>query len=138
MKTKTDETIELCKVGDTLYRVGKHGITKITIIEIDHFPHCVYRDDQGHSYFNHTMEKSCFKTKEPITNPVNKELLDLIIIPALAVDKNNYRLGYGGGYYDRFLIDMKAYKIVCVPNSFCVDTIYPNEFDIKIDKIITN
>ena len=82
--------------------------------------------------------ESCFKTKEPITNPVNKELLDLIIIPALAVDKNNYRLGYGGGYYDRFLIDMKAYKIVCVPNSFCVDTIYPNEFDIKIDKIITD
>lgn len=64
MKTKADETIESCEVGDILYRVGKHGITKITIIEIDHFPHCVYRDDQGHSYFNHTMEKSCFKTKE--------------------------------------------------------------------------
>lgn len=61
---KKDETIELCEVGDILYKVGKRGITKITILEIDHFPHCVYRDDQGNSYFNHTLEKSCFKTKE--------------------------------------------------------------------------
>ena len=33
-------------------------------------------------------------------DPINHEI---IIIPTLGVDKNGYRIGYGGGYYDRFL-----------------------------------
>ena len=33
-------------------------------------------------------------------DPINHEM---IIIPTLGVDKNGYRIGYGGGYYDRFL-----------------------------------
>ena len=80
---------------------------------------------------------SCFKTKEPITKPCSKNLLDLIIVPALAVDKNNYRLGYGGGYYDRFLTDIKATKIVCIPKELIVENVYSEGHDIKIDLIIS-
>ena len=82
--------------------------------------------------------ESCFKTKEPTTNPVEKGLIDLVIVPALAVDKNNYRLGYGGGFYDRFLSGVNITKIVCIPKEFLVKTVFPEEHDIKIDKIITN
>ena len=81
---------------------------------------------------------SCFKTKEPTTNPIEKGLIDLVIVPALAVDKNNYRLGYGGGFYDRFLAGVNVIKLVCIPKEFLVETVYPEEHDIKIDKIITN
>lgn len=81
--------------------------------------------------------KSCFNTNEPTTNPVCKTVLDLIIVPALAVDKNNYRLGYGCGFYDRFLKDINAYKIVCISQNLVVTTVYPETHDIKIDKIIT-
>ena len=52
--------------------------------------------------------ESCFKTKEPLSEPTAKSLIDLVILPALAVDKDNYRLGYGGGFYDRFLSDIKC------------------------------
>lgn len=81
--------------------------------------------------------ESCFKTKEPTTEPANQSILDLIIVPALAVDKNNYRLGYGGGFYDRFLEGVNITKLVCIPKELVVETVYPEEHDIKIYKIIT-
>lgn len=49
------------------------------------------------------LEKSSFNIMEPCSSPVNPEILDLIFVPALTVDGNNYRLGYGGGFYDRFI-----------------------------------
>lgn len=80
--------------------------------------------------------ESCFKTKEPLTEPCSEEVLDLIIVPALAVDNSNYRLGYGGGFYDRFLNGLRATKVVCIANQLCIDTVYPEKHDIKIDLII--
>ena len=81
--------------------------------------------------------ESCFKTLEPISEPSNTNP-DLVIVPALAVDKQNYRLGYGGGFYDRFLAKTKCKKVVCLPSQFVVETIFPNEFDIPVDKVITD
>ena len=82
---------------------------------------------------------SCFKTKEPTTEAVEKGLIDLVIVPALAVDKNNYRLGYGGGFYDRFLAGGEnIVKISCVSKEFVLETVYPEKHDVKVDKIITN
>ena len=80
---------------------------------------------------------SCFNTEEPLTKACKKDVLDLIIVPALACDKDNYRLGYGGGFYDRFLKDTDAVKITCLPKELIVSTVFPEEFDIKMDKIIT-
>lgn len=80
--------------------------------------------------------ESCFKTKEPLTEKVSKDLIDLVIIPALAVDRNNYRLGYGGGFYDRFLEGVNIKKIVCIPKDLVVASVYPESHDIQIDKII--
>lgn len=84
------------------------------------------------------LSDSSFKTKEPKTESVENTLLNLVIVPALAVDKNGYRLGYGGGYYDRFLLGLNCVKIVCIPENFIVKTVYPERHDIKIDKIITD
>ena len=36
-------------------------------------------------------------------NELNVEDIDILIVPAVAYDKNCYRLGYGGGFYDRFI-----------------------------------
>ena len=88
--------------------------------------------------FSETEElcTSCFNTKEPLTEPCDKNLIDLVIVPALACDKNNYRLGYGGGFYDKFLNNTSSIKIACIPKELMVETIYPECFDIKMDKII--
>lgn len=83
------------------------------------------------------LSDSVFNTKEPVSEACNPALMDLIIVPALVCDRDNYRLGYGKGFYDRFLQNLKAVKIVCIPESLVVDTIYPNNYDVKMDKIIT-
>ena len=64
-------------------------------------------------------------------------MIDLVIVPALAVDKNNYRLGYGGGFYDRFLRDKSVTKIVCIPKELIVESVYPEKFDIPVDIVVT-
>ena len=85
---------------------------------------------------NDNLCESCFKTKEPLTEPCEKSLIDLVIVPALAVDKNNYRLGYGGGFYDRFLAEANVLKLVCISKNFIVESVFPETHDIAINKII--
>lgn len=41
-------------------------------MDIKHYPHCVYKDDYGHSYFNDTISKSCFKTEEEATQEIER------------------------------------------------------------------
>lgn len=79
---------------------------------------------------------SCFKTVEPLSEPTDKNNIDLIVVPALCCDKNNYRLGYGGGFYDRFLADYKGKTIVCLPQELIVDTIFPDKYDLPVDLVI--
>lgn len=81
--------------------------------------------------------ESCFHTYEPKTESCPKTLIDLVIVPALACDKNGYRIGYGGGFYDRFLKNYCGKKIVCIPTKLVLDTVFPEQHDIKADLIIT-
>jgi len=89
--------------------------------------------------FNSNTElcESCFKTKEPASEPDGEAVPDLIIVPALAVDKNNYRLGYGKGFYDRFLSKINTKTIVCIPQKLIVETVCPDDYDISVDIVIS-
>ena len=87
--------------------------------------------------YNSTLEKSKMNIYEPCSTPVSPNFLDLIIVPALMVDKEGYRLGYGGGFYDRFLADNKSIKTLCaIPKELIFDKLPRENFDIPISKII--
>ena len=85
---------------------------------------------------NVKMQTSVFKTLEPCSNPVLPEIIDFAVIPCLMADKNCYRLGYGGGFYDRFLQDFGGKTVCCINKNLVVKTIFPEEHDIKMDIII--
>lgn len=65
----------------------------------------------------------------------NKDVL--CIVPALSFDKNGNRLGYGGGYYDRFLAVNNVNTVgLCRENSI-TDFLPAEKYDVKIHNIIT-
>ena len=80
--------------------------------------------------------ESKFHTLEPVCNACTKTNLDMVVVPALACDKNGYRLGYGGGFYDRFLKDFDGIKVCCIPQELVLDDIYPEKYDVKMNLII--
>lgn len=81
--------------------------------------------------------KSDFNVCEPYSNAIPPETLDLIIVPALMADSENYRLGYGGGFYDRFLAEYHQIPTVLpIAKELCIEDLPHENFDVKIDKII--
>lgn len=79
---------------------------------------------------------------EPKKNELatNLENIDLVIVPGVAFDKNGGRMGYGGGFYDRYLnkCGKNIHKISLAYDFQVVDLIPMDEHDIKVDQIITN
>ena len=87
------------------------------------------------------LKEGMMKIKEPSNN--SKILIpELLFIPCLAFDNSGYRLGYGGGYYDRTLDNLKKTKkkIISVGYAFDgqkVSAVPKDKFDIKLDYVIT-
>mgnify|MGYP006273109337 CR=1 FL=1 len=62
----------------------------------------------------------------------------LIIVPMLAADFKRNRLGYGKGYYDRFLSQVDSYKIgLCYSFNLSWTPLPSEPFDIKMDTVVT-
>ncbi len=70
-------------------------------------------------------------------NELHLEATDVVIVPLLAFDGKLHRIGYGHGYYDRFLEKNPAFKIGLAFNSQRVEEIPTEEFDVPLDMIIT-
>ncbi|MEG2295285.1 MAG: 5-formyltetrahydrofolate cyclo-ligase [Oscillospiraceae bacterium] len=62
----------------------------------------------------------------------------ICLIPALAYDKCGYRIGYGGGYYDRFLADYQGLKVGIVYSECVVFKLLYGKYDIQSDIIVTD
>ncbi len=63
---------------------------------------------------------------------------DVCIVPALCFDKQGYRLGYGKGYYDRFLNDFNGIKIGICFDEFIREVLPRFNTDIAVDMIISD
>jgi len=76
---------------------------------------------------------------KPQCTPVNPGEIDLIIVPGVAFDTAGNRLGYGGGFYDRFLPSIR-FDTTLVSLAFELQVkanVYPTEHDVRIHLLIT-
>jgi len=69
--------------------------------------------------------------------PIHYSLLTMCVVPGLAFNKSNFRLGYGGGYYDRFLEEYSGVKIGLCYKELITD-IPTESHDKCVDKVITD
>lgn len=70
--------------------------------------------------------------------PVSGGDIDAVIVPAVAFDRRGYRVGYGGGYYDRFLLKApRAAKIGAVFGCQMIDAVPADGHDLPVEMIVT-
>lgn len=106
-----------------------------------YFPKCI---DGENMEFLRAVSKNGFTVgKYGIPEPTSDEKYvsnsknDLSLIPALAVGKDFSRLGYGKGYYDRFLKDFKGISVCPVYSELLCESVPTDKFDIPLKIIIT-
>ncbi|MFI3240172.1 MAG: 5-formyltetrahydrofolate cyclo-ligase [Bacteroidales bacterium] len=82
---------------------------------------------------------SIIEPKKSTISSIDINDIELVILPAMAIDRSGNRLGRGKGYYDRLLHNYtKGCKIGIIYDYQLLDNIPSDKHDIKIDKIITN
>jgi 5-formyltetrahydrofolate cyclo-ligase len=75
---------------------------------------------------------------EELTTEVDTKMIDLLIVPGLAYTREGYRLGFGGGYYDRYLTSYPGKSLSLAFNDQLIPQFLVEKHDIPILKIITN
>lgn len=83
-------------------------------------------------------ERNKFGIFEPQNGIIINEGIDLMLIPCLAKNNRNLRLGYGAGFYDRFLFKHNVdFKVGILMDDLTYNFI-GEDFDIKLDLFISN
>jgi len=79
--------------------------------------------------------------KEPVPSfhhLVHKNEIDLMIVPGICFDKKKYRIGYGKGFYDHYLVNNKVHTIgVCFQEQIYDKGIPINDQDVAVDEVIS-
>ena len=95
------------------------------------------------NFYSWTFKEPMSINKHGIPEPVSEKIKypDVLLIPLVAFDNNLNRLGYGGGYYDRYLSKLKKKKnIMKIGIAFSFQKIKKipiNNYDIKLDYVLT-
>jgi 5-formyltetrahydrofolate cyclo-ligase len=87
------------------------------------------------------LESVYFGLLEPIvseTSSVPAEEIDLVIVPGAAYARSGYRLGFGGGYYDRFLANYHGNTLSLAFEKQLINSLPIERHDIPVRKIISN
>jgi 5-formyltetrahydrofolate cyclo-ligase len=106
-------------------------------------PKCTDKDGNMRFYYISSLSdlaEGMYGIKDPPENCPAEDFtkVSLCLVPALAFDEEGYRLGYGKGYYDRFLGKFKGVAMgLCFSDCLC-GNLPRDSYDKKADYIVTN
>lgn len=100
----------------------------------------VYGDEMRFIYIDSLdgIAKGSFGIPEPVADgPVADDPAALILMPGLAFDRQGHRIGYGGGYYDKYLSAQPTHPTVALCYAFQMqEQLETEEFDIPVDLVL--
>jgi 5-formyltetrahydrofolate cyclo-ligase len=92
---------------------------------------------EAHSQMLSPLEKSPLNILEPIGHTYYELPLDVILIPALAIDMNFHRLGFGKGFFDAYLARLRPKHVLAVIYPFQYVNTLPHEaHDERVDDVV--
>lgn len=85
------------------------------------------------------MVQVSFGISEPDTScPIlERDDIDLILVPAVCYDRQGYRLGFGGGYYDRWLEKFQGFRVGMCRGAVLQDKVPTEPHDSRVDLLLT-
>jgi|SRR5699024_481628 len=72
-----------------------------------------------------------------VTSSVNKTQIELLLVPGILFDSRGYRIGFGGGYYDRFLQDYPNNTVSLASKHQVIEFLPNDPLDIPVQQILT-
>lgn len=137
-----DVLLAYASIGDEVatYSIINHALQCGKRVAL---PYCIPNTSNMDFYYINSitdLKKGSFGVPEP--DPIDSVKYNgenaLVLVPALAFDVQGYRMGYGKGYYDRFLSGFKGIRVgLCY--SKCVNRcMFRNWYDEQVDYIITD
>ena len=95
-------------------------------------------------FFQYSIDEPLSINKYGIPEPISNKVVypSILLVPLVAFDKDLNRIGYGGGFYDRYINKIKKNKkILTIGLAYSfqkVKKIPTNRYDFKLDHIVTN
>lgn len=131
------------KIG-AYYPIGSEILTQDIIQELFYqgkevfLPKTIQKDMEFRRISSFSeLEKGNFEIMEPKDGCHEDNILDVILVPTVGITPSGVRLGYGHGYYDRFLAKNKTVTISVVLEKQIIKKIPKTEHDVVIDWIVT-
>lgn len=130
---------------DVILERAFHDHKKVAVPRIEPIIHEVKSEREKEMNFYYINSKDELATGfygilEPSCNNIAKDPQVLMVMPGLAFDRDFYRIGYGGGYYDEYLMrnNTNHYIKVALAYDFQIlEHVMHKEYDVRVDQIIT-
>lgn len=116
-----------------LWSMGKNVVVpKCSPVDRSMIFYRIQSFDQLERVYMHLLEPNPFLTKA-----ISPQEIDILVVPGIVYSEKGFRIGYGGGYYDRFLMNYKGDTLSLAFDIQVVKYVENDVFDLPVDKIIT-